>query len=283
MEAATLRTRDHLGLHWRCWGPPAAQALRGRVLVVHGLGEHIARYDEVAHALTADGWQVHGYDQRGHGRSPGPRGGLRADDDLLADLGAAITKVRAEAPAGPLVLLGHSMGGAVAARFVAEGLQPVPAPWWQRVDALVLSSPALDPGLSAVQRGLIGLLAPLLPGLPAPNGLQPDWVSRDPTVVAAYRADPLVHGRITPRLARFIVQAGAAVRAAAAQWTVPTLLLYAGADRCVSPRGSEAFAAAAPGRCLTVHRHPGLYHEVFNEPERAEVLAQLRAWLAALR
>jgi alpha-beta hydrolase superfamily lysophospholipase len=99
-------------------------------------------------------------------------------------------------------------------------------------------------------------------------------------VVSAYIDDPLVHDRVTPKLVRFIVDAGEFVRANAAQWRVPTLLLYAGSDRCVAPAGSDAFAAAAPRSAVTAQAFLPLFHEIFNEPERAEVFAVMRAWLS---
>ena len=111
------------------------------------------------------------------------------------------------------------------------------------------------------------------------NGLQTAWLSRDPAVVAAYEADPLVHDRVTPRLAGFIVAGGEAVLRAAPRWKVPTLLMWAGADRCVAPAGSEAFAEAVPEGVLQAERWPALFHEIFNEPERGHVVARLTRWL----
>jgi alpha-beta hydrolase superfamily lysophospholipase len=271
-----LTTRDGLRLQWRDW--PRADA-RGTVLIVHGLGEHIGRYAQVAEQLGAWGWRVTGYDHRGHGASEGPRGRLHQGDDLLHDLALVIDAVRQRHP-GPLVLLGHSMGGAVAARFVAEGLSRQPASWFRAVDALVLSSPALDPGMSAVQKLLLTVLGSIAPDLLLGNGLNPAWVSRDPAVVQAYIADPLVHDRVSARLVRFIVDAGVLARQRAAQWQLPTLLMWAGADRCVAPSGSAAFAAAAPPDVVASRTFAPLFHEIFNEPERADVLAVLGAWLA---
>jgi alpha-beta hydrolase superfamily lysophospholipase len=273
----TLRARDGTQLHLQSW-PLAAP--RGSVLIVHGLGEHIGRYAHVARQLNGWGWQVLGYDQRGHGRSGGARGRLHQADDLLHDLAAVIDTVRA-AVTGPLVLLGHSMGGLVAARFVAGGIAPA-EPWSRPVDALVLSSPALDPGLKAGQKLLLALTGRLAPSLPVGNGLNPDWISRDAQVVRNYKADPLVHDRVTPRLARFIVDGAQAVAERAEHWQVPTLLLYAGSDRCVAPAGSAGFAAAAPQAQVAAHEFRPLYHEIFNEPEQAEVFAVLREWLDAL-
>ena len=275
----SLTTADGCRLHLQRWAAPGPAPSRGTVQIVHGLGEHIGRYAAVARALNAAGWHVVGHDQRGHGRSGGARGAVPAGPGLLADLSQVIDHVRHP---GCHVLLGHSMGGLVAARFVAEGTQATPAAWARAVDGLVLSSPALDAGMNAVQKALLALLGPLAPELRLGNGLQPDWISRDPAVVAAYRADPLVHGRITPRLVRFIVDGGALAQARAPHWRVPTLLMWAGADRCVAPRGSAAFAAAAPESVLTAQAFPALAHEIFNEPEREQVLLHLTRWLALL-
>jgi alpha-beta hydrolase superfamily lysophospholipase len=250
------------------------------VLIVHGLGEHIGRYGAVAQECNALGWTALGADHRGHGRSGGARGALPSDDALLRDLAELIDTVRG-ARKGPLVLLGHSMGGLVAARFVAEGTREAPAAWYREVDGLVLSSPALDPGINGFQKLLLGVLGPLAPNLAVGNGLKSDWVSRDPAVVAAYDADPLVHDRVTPRLVRFIVDGGAFVLSRAPHWQVPTLLMWAGADRCVAPRGSAAFAAAAPAALVQSREFKPMAHEIFNDPQKQQVFDTLAGWLVS--
>lgn len=277
MTTHTLLTDDdlHLRLHVRRWPAGVATPL-GTVQLVHGLGEHAGRYEHVAAALNAAGWHVLAHDLRGHGRSEGARGALPQPAALLADVTQVMDNFR---DGGRHVLLGHSLGGLIAARHVAEGLAQVPARWQREVDGLVLSSPALDPGMSGLQKLLLAVLGPLAPNLALGNGLNPDWISRDPSVVAAYTADPLVHDRVTPALVRFIVDGGALVRSLAPGWRVPTLLLWAGADRCVAPSGSATFAAAAPRGVLTAREWPALAHEIFNEPERHEVLGTLTGWL----
>lgn len=268
-------TSDGLQLYTRDW--PAPGALRGQVLIVHGLGEHIERYAHVAAALNVAGWSVHGWDHRGHGRSEGPRGDIPDHDALLRDTATVIDTIRR--PGQRFVLLGHSLGGAIAARFAAEALSAHSAAWSRALDGLVLSSPALDAGLSSGQKLALAVAEKVTPGLAVGNGLKPEWISRDHAVVAAYAADPLVHDRITARLTRFIVDAGPRAIADAPRWAVPTLLMWAGADRCVAPRGSEAFAAAAPAHVVATRPWPALFHEIFNEPEKAEVLAVLTEWL----
>ena len=277
MTESTLSTfvaSDGENIAIQDWPLAYGRTLRGVVLLVHGLAEHAGRYDHLARRLNNWGFAVRGYDQYGHGESSGVRGGLPHEQRLLDDLADVLDSTRARMdPATPLILFGHSLGGLVAARFVS--LQP------GSVDGLVLSSPALDPGLGFWQKLLLAVLLRLAPDLCVRNGLDPRLISHDAAVVRAYQQDPLIHDRISGRLAHFIVKAGAATRALAAQWRVPTLLLYAGDDHLVSPAGSRDFAAAAPAGVVTAHCFEGAYHEIFNELEREPVFEQLKRWLDA--
>ena len=271
---STFTASDGDNLAMQDWPLPEGLSLRGVVVIVHGLGEHAGRYDALARRLNRWGFAVRGYDQYGHGESDGVRGALPVPARLLDDLSDVIesTRMRMESTV-PLIVLGHSMGGLVAACHVAMRKL--------RVDGLVLSSPALDPGLSAFKKLLVEYLPRFAPNLTAGNGLDPDFLSHDPAVVAAYKADPLVHDRISARMARFIAEGGPMVLAHAREWTVPTLLIYAGADKLVDPRGSEAFAAAAPPKVVTTHRFDHLFHEIFNEPDAEPVFDALKQWLDA--
>jgi alpha-beta hydrolase superfamily lysophospholipase len=255
------------------WPLSQGTTLRGVVIIVHGLGEHAGRYDHVAQKLNDWGFAVRGYDQCGHGESGGARGSLPTDTRLLDDLADIIDSTRARMEKStPLILLGHSMGGLVAGRFVSLGIRPV--------EALVMSSPALNPGLSAFQKLLVAVLPKLVPDLRVGNGVKPQYISHDPAVVAAYKADPLVHDRISARLARFIAEAGPATVAMAPQWKMPTLLLYAGDDRLLNAQGSQDFAQAAPKAVVTTQCFDAMYHEIFNEHDNAVVFEALQRWLA---
>jgi len=278
-----MKTHDGLTLHTRHWrsaaAPSAGSPAFGTAVLVHGLGEHIGRYAHVAEHLNAHGWDARGFDHRGHGRSGGRRGDIAHADSLLRDLGDFLREVRAADAARPLVLVGHSLGGLLAARFVAEGLAPAPASWHLPVDGLVLSSPAIDPGLSAVQKALLAVGPRLLPHLCVNNGLKPEWVCNDPEVVQRYLQDPLVHDRISGLLGRFIADAGPVVLTRAADWQVPTLLMWSAQDRCVSPSGSQRLAQALPPALVEALPFAELAHEIFNERERAQVLGLMSAWL----
>ena len=255
------------------WPLPPGQSPRARVLIVHGLGEHAGRYAELAADLNAWGCAVRAYDQRGHGQSSGARGAAPQPHTLVHDLAEVVDHTRAAHPGLPVVLLGHSLGGVVAARFVSLALR--------RVDGLVLSSPALDPGMSAFQKWLLAWLPKVAPQLRVGNGLKLQYLSHNPAVAPAYRRDPLVHDRIGVAIARFLAEDGEATIAAAPTWQLPTLLMYAGDDRLVNPHGSRRFAAAAPAEVVTTAPFEAMYHELFHEPDRAQVLARLRGWLDA--
>ena len=271
---STFTASDGDNLAMQDWPLPEGLAERGTVLIVHGLGEHAGRYDHVAQRLNSWGFAVRGYDHYGHGDSGGVRGALTADSRLVDDLGDVIDSTRQRMDSGsPLIVLGHSLGGLVAACVTA--LDQV------RVDGLVLSSPALDTGMSAFQKLLLAVLPRVTPNLTVGNGIDPQFISHDPAVVAAYRADPRVHDRISARLARFIADAGPTVIAHAPEWTTPTLLMYAGADRLVNPAGSRAFAQGAPHQTVTACCFDDLYHEIFNEPAKERVFRTLKRWLDA--
>ena len=269
---STFTASDGENLVLQDWPVPGDTALQGVVLLVHGLGEHAGRYEHVAQHLASWGYAVRGYDQYGHGDSGGKRGVLSSPMRLLDDLADIIDGVRMRMDAStPLILLGHSLGGLVVSRFVSLRMRPV--------QGLVLSSPALDAGLNPIQKLLLATLPAFAPDLCVNNGLKPQYISHDPDVVRAYEADPLVHDRISPRLGRFIADNGPATIACAADWTTPTLLMYAGDDRLVDPAGSRAFAAAAPVAMVRSHCFEHMYHEIFNEPDQSLVFDELRLWL----
>lgn len=294
----TARDGENLALYewpldaWITDMGTAAPPPRAVVLLVHGLGEHAGRYEHVARRLLDWGFAVRAYDQRGHGNSGGVRGVIPNESVLLDDLAELVDDTRlrcmrlphqinhgGQPTPMPIILFGHSLGGLVASRFVALNLRPV--------DGLVLSSPALDAGLTRLQKFQLALMRRVAPNFSVSNGLDASLLSHDAGMVRDYLDDPLVHDRITARLAHFVATAGPATLAAADRWRMPTLLLYAGADRIVNPAGSQAFAgrvaashAVRPGT-VTSHCFAGLYHELFNETDSEPVFTALQAWLDA--
>ena len=274
MQISHLAAPDGTQLCLRDWPVAAGTRARATVLIVHGLGEHGGRYEALARRLNQWGFAVRAYDHYGHGLSGGPRGGLSSDTRLLDDLAVMLDATRTAMPyQQPLVLLGHSLGGLVAADFVASGMRDV--------DALVLSSPALALHLSGAQKVLMEYLPKLVPNLRVANGVQSRHLSHDASAVKAYDDDALQHNRISARLARYMADGGRRVQARARHWSVPTLLIWAGQDKLVNPAGSALLAEHAPAAVLQAQCFDEAYHEIFNEsPElAAPVLVRLEFWL----
>ncbi|MFP5488647.1 MAG: lysophospholipase [Acidimicrobiia bacterium] len=264
---------DGTTIFHQAWRPDDSP--RAVVLLIHGLGEHSGRYVHVAQALVDAGYAVHALDHRGHGRSSGTRVFVRQYDEFLRDVHQFRRLVQRDHPGLPLVVLGHSMGGNIAMGY-ALGSQ-------DGIAALVLSGPALRVGddISSVQLKALPIIAKIAPGL-RPQGLSADAISRDPAVVQAYRDDPLVYtGKISAGLAAALVGAMRSFPGRYAELRLPILVLHGTDDHLADVAGSREFEAAAVNADVTAHYYEGLYHEVFNEPERDRVLSDLTAWLAA--
>ena len=262
------------------WPLANGQRPRAHVLIVHGLGEHAQRYIELATELNEAGYSASAYDQFGHGRSLGARGDVLEPTQLLDDLNIAVHETRSRLDREfelevPLVVLGHSMGGLVAASWASTQLDN------KLAQGIVLSSPAITPYLNARDRFLLKIVGVLLHHTAVKNGLKPKLLSRSAESVQRYLQDPLVHDRISGMLAQFITTEGEQVLARAAQWQLPCLLMWGGADGIVQPQGSVDLAAAIPPACLTAHAWAGYYHEIFHEApaDRAPVVAMLLQWL----
>lgn len=273
IEGRLAGARD-VELFWQGWlpaGEPTAV-----LLVCHGLGEHSGRYGNVVDTLVPDGWAVYGLDHRGHGRSGGTRVHLDDYAHLLSDFDAFRRLVVARHPGLPVFLLGHSMGGQIALAYALDHEDDL--------RGLVLSAPAL--ASSAVPAFLrpvlkaLGRLAPRVRAKVADLGK----ISKDPVVVAAYRADPLVHhGHPTLALSLGLLGQFEVLPERARGMRLPALLMHGTADEVTDPAGSRRLESTCGSPDLTVRWYEGLWHEIFNEPERARPLADLREWLNARR
>jgi alpha-beta hydrolase superfamily lysophospholipase len=258
------------------WPLPEEQSPQAVALVCHGLGEHIWRYNAVAQRLNSWGMAVRGMDWYGHGESGGPRGGMPHKLRFLDDLADLVDDTRRMYPNVPLVLVGHSMGGLVAADFVRHRARPV--------QGLVMTSPALAVRLNPIQRLLMSFAPRLAPNFRVDNGLPVAYLCRTAAVREAYVADKLVHRKVCGRLAEYVYETGTVVREAAGTWDMPTLLMYAGDDHLVDPQGSIWFAQAAatnPQSVVQAQAYAQSYHELFNEPNAEDVLQRLHTWLKA--
>jgi alpha-beta hydrolase superfamily lysophospholipase len=269
--SAEPRAADGVALHVRAW--PACGAERARVLLVHGLGEHLGRYEETASALAARGIAVQGCDLRGHGRSGGRRGHVERWSDYHLDLDATC-------PQPPFAVLAHSMGGCTArACPPAGGRAPARA---AAPRALALSGPLLGVAvqLPAWKRAAAGLLSCVAPRLRLANEIPLADLCTDPRVVAAFEADPLREGRSTPRWYAEMHAARRRVAAGLAELIVPAQFHLAGDERIVDAAAIERAAAAWP-TAAELLCWPGGRHELLQEPFRAAVQAKIAGFLLA--
>jgi alpha-beta hydrolase superfamily lysophospholipase len=263
------------GQYRQTWTPDGE--VTGVVVLVHGLHEHGGRYAHVAERLAAAGYASWAPDHPGHGRSPGTRGDIGSMAATVAGVDETARLAAAAHPGVPLFVYGHSMGGLVAAQYLT-GPTSVP------VRAAVLSAAALDLGAAnKIQQVVAPLLARVAPHLGVLQ-LDSTAVSRDPAVVAAYQADPLVHGgKVRARTGAEMITTVAAMPTRLRSLTVPLLVIHGGADRLVPPAASEFLAGTAASADLTHTVYPGLFHEPHNEPEQEQVLDDVVAWLDAHR
>ncbi|OIO94528.1 MAG: lysophospholipase [Anaerolineae bacterium CG2_30_64_16] len=266
------RTADGLRLYAQAWEPDTTPA--AVVCLVHGLGEHGGRYAHVAAALTAAGYALLGFDLRGHGKSEGPRGHAPSYDILMDDIGRLLDEAAARYTDKPRFLYGHSLGGNLVINY---SLRRKPD-----LAGVIATGPALRTATPppAWKLALGKILYKIQPGMQMANGLDRDGLARDPAVVRAYASDPLVHDRISARLALDMLQAGEWALAHATEFPLPLLLVHGTADRLTSSKATQEFAAQAPGD-VTLKLWEGFYHETHNEPEKAEVLGFMIDWLRA--
>lgn len=260
-------------LYRQSWRP--SREARAVVAIVHGYAEHSGRYDWVGNQLAAAGFAVDALDLRGHGRSAGPRVLVREMREYIADVAVFLRSCCEGYPGKPLFLLGHSMGGLIAAYYTASRRPGIAG--------LILSGPAVTPPSRTTRAlaGVVGLVARVKPDLGV-RTLEASTVSRDPAVVAAYDADPLVYrGKMPAATLAALLGASARLARHVNRITVPLYIAHGMADELCEPRGSRRLARLSRSKDKTVHFYPELAHEVFNEPEKEQVLSDLRTWLEA--
>jgi acylglycerol lipase len=270
-EKFSLLSADGTALHATWWAP--AGPPKGTVVRVHGLGEHSGRNAHVGERLNESGYAVAMFDLRGHGRSPGGRGHTPFDR-TMEDIAACLAEARVRVPGVPRFLYGHSLGGLLVLTYALR-LKPELA--GVVVSSAALRSPVLEQQLKMKAAKVLGSA---LPAIAIPSGLDDAGLSRDPAVIAAYRADPLVHDKGSFALGKGSSEGADWALAHAGDFTLPLLMLHGSDDPIVYARGTEEFASKVKGD-VTVQMYEGLLHEPHNEPEKDEVLADVVAWLDA--
>ena len=264
------QTQDGLKLQGRGWQPDSQP--RAAVVLIHGVGEHTGRYAHVGEALSGAGFALLGYDLRGHGRSQGRRGHTPSYDHLLDDISLTFQVARSRYPQARIFLYGHSLGATLALLYA---IQRSPG-----VEGVVATGPvfrtAFAPPPLKIAAGR--LLDRLVPTFTMYNEVNPAHLSHDPAVVRAYVEDPLVHNRISARMGIGLIDLGSRLLARYGELKVPVLLMCGRDDRLTSTAASREFASMA-GPICTLKEWEGLYHEIHNEPQKAQVIAFMLDWM----
>lgn len=264
------KTKDGVNLYAKEWKPEGN--VKAVVALVHGLGEHIGRYDHVAEAFGKAGYAMVGFDQRGHGKSDGIRG-FESYENAMVDITRNINNAKDRYPGMPVFLYGHSLGGNLVLYY---SLTQKP-----ELKGVIATSPGLATAepLSPALLATTKIMYRLAPSMKIKNGLDLAGLSHDPQVAEKYIADPLVHPFISPRLALDMLNAGNYCVEHAAEFPLPLLLMQGTADRLVNPKRTRDFAQAAPLSKITYKEWDGFYHEMHNEPQKEEVINTMIRWM----
>jgi len=267
----TFKSSDGLDLFARGWVPKGRP--KAIIALVHGLGEHTGRYAHVGAVFVERGYALLGFDLRGHGASGGPRGHLPSFEAFMTDIDRFLIEIGERYPGVGQFLYGHSLGGILALNYVLRRKT--------RLAGVISTAAGLRTALEEqkVKVVLAKVLGTLMPAMTLASGLDPKTLSRDPVVVQAYVSDPLVHDRMTLGFGKIMLAAIPWTFEHAGELQLPLLIMHGTKDMLGYPRGSQEFAASAPKELVTLKLWDGLYHEIHNEPEKADVFKVMLDWL----
>lgn len=255
---------------WEPENPPKAL-----VALVHGLGEHTGRYAHVGEVLTKSGYTIVGFDLRGHGKSSGARGHFPSLDKVMVDIKEFMNFLAQHDSGLPRFLYGHSLGGLLALSYAIQ--------YGTGLKGIIVTGAGLRSALQEQKAkvAMVKLLGSLMPAITIYSGLDPTTLSRDSNVVQSYVNDMLVHYNTSLGFGKSALNAIDLCFARAKELVPPLLIMHGTADKVTYPTGSEGFARLVreADRDVTLKLWDGLYHELHNEPEKAEVLKFMTEWL----
>lgn len=267
----TITGLGGLELFWQAWLP---ESLRAVVFLIHGFGEHSGRYNNVVETLVPEGIGIYALDHQGHGRSQGLQGHVDSFHDYVIDVRSFFTQAVLPAAGNlPVFVLGHSMGSIIAMNYVTE--------YSEGLKGYILSGTGASSPISGgkVLQGITAFLSRMAPRARIKFPLPPEFISRDPEVVAAYKADELVHSKISFRLARGMNTSLTSGAKAIAGLDLPVLIQCGSEDESFA--GQQELFDSLQSKDKTLKIYQGYKHEVYNElqADRQRALADLAAWL----
>ncbi|MBX7059560.1 MAG: lysophospholipase [Leptospirales bacterium] len=268
-------SKDDFELAYHRWLP---QQTRRVMVVQHGFGEHSGRYGHLREALDGTGTAFYALDSRGHGKTGGKRGHVDQFQLYVDDLADLVQLARKENGENKVYLLGHSLGGVMALQYALEGTNQ------RNLHALIVSAPGLIVQLDfakRIKKFLAQVFARVAPATTLDANLDLTYLSHDQSEIDAYKADPLVHGKVSFQMASNLFSLGKAIFKKASHLTVPAYVFQGTADGIVSPESSRRLYELLTTKDKTLKMYEGLFHETMNElpADRARVLGDLKAWL----
>ena len=255
----------------RAWQP--AGKPHGVVVISHGFNAHSGLYEWAAQQFTSNGLAVYALDHRGRGRSEGERFFVKRFADYTTDLATFINMVKTREPGLPVFLLGHSAGGVIACGYTLDHQDEIAG---LICEDFAYQVPAPDIAL-AILKGISHV---------APHAqvykLKNEDFSRDPAVVAALNADPLIanESQASETVAE-IVRAAEMLEKSFGQFTLPLLILHGTADKVTKPSGSKEFYEKAGSRDKTLKLYEGHFHDLLADVGKQKVMADIQAWIDA--
>ena len=265
------RARDGQKLYAQEWQP--STTARGAIALVHGIGEHSGRYAALADAFNTAGYGVLAFDLRGHGRTGGQLGHIPSYEIAMQDIDYLLEQTARLHAGQPIFLYGHSMGAALVL-YYALNRRPT-------LTGIIATSPGLAPAKPPSGATLLTarLAYRLMPTMQVENGLDLAGLSNDPEVIRRYQADSLVHSKISARLGLDMLQNGQWVLEHASEFPLPLLLTVGTEDRLVSLTAIRQMATRVPAERLSYREWKGGYHELHNEPNKAEIITSILEWM----
>jgi alpha-beta hydrolase superfamily lysophospholipase len=269
-QEGALITPDKTQLYSRRYETPNA---RGEIIITHGFGEHSGRYEALIAHLLNEGYTVTVYDHRGHGKSAGLYGHIDRFSQYEEDLDYVVSVIRSLSAAEKFFIIGHSMGGLVALRYLIKQRQGI--------SGAVISAPliAIATKVPAHKLLMAKIGASLFPRMRMANEINPAVLSRDAAVGHAYAADPLVGKMVSTRWFAEAVKAMDELQRSASQITLPVLVMHGTEDRLASVEATKNLFANLASRDKRLKIYEGYFHELFNEPEKQEVYQRVTDWL----
>lgn len=270
-EEGTFKDARGKNIYYQYWLPD--NEVKAVIMLVHGIGEHSGRYMNVVNRFAANGYAIYGLDHEGHGKSEGGRESVEKMDHYAETHYTYFQMIRQWQKDKPVFLLGHSMGGLIGTLFLLDHQDELKG-------AIISGPPVKIPdNISGFTIFLVKFFSLLIPRLGL-IGLEVEGISRDPKVLEAYLNDPLVYKGKTPaRLAAEFLRNSKRVEMEAEKISLPMIILQGSEDKIVDPKGAQMLYDKISSTDKTLKIYTGFYHEVYNEPEKEQVLDDVQAWL----